>query len=137
LFSETKKAFPLGSTSDRFISTSRHSQCGEAARFFWDGMEHVDPIKEAKAAASRIDSRISNLAIECAKVGLDWEDVLVQSAREKNRMLELGLTPSEGSPDNTEMEEEDEEIETDESDIGSSSHQTRRTKHSRKKSDES
>jgi capsid protein len=85
LFSEPKNGL-LNSNGKTF--------CGQAAKFFWDGMEHVDPIKEAKAAASRIDSRVSNLAIECAKVGLDWEDVLVQAAREKNRMLELGLTPT-------------------------------------------
>jgi len=84
-------------------------------KFFWDGMEHVDPIKEAKAAASRIDARISNLAIECAKTGLDWEDVLVQAARERMRMLELGLTPSIITETQT-LEEEDEETETDEPD---------------------
>ncbi|MDR1478832.1 MAG: phage portal protein [Planctomycetaceae bacterium] len=89
--------------------------CGQVAKFFWDGMEHVDPIKEAKAASNRIDSRISNLAIECAKVGLDWEDVLVQAARERNRMLELGLPTTENLP---RLEKENEEMETDESDIG-------------------
>jgi lambda family phage portal protein len=71
--------------------------CGRVAKFFWDGMEHVDPIKEAKAAASRIDSKVSNLAIECAKVGLDWEEVLVQAAREKNRMVELELFATSNS----------------------------------------
>ncbi|GHT30854.1 phage portal protein [Planctomycetales bacterium] len=101
--------------------------CGEAARFFWDGMEHVDPIKEAKAAASRIDSRVSNLAIECAKVGLDWEDVLVQAAREKNRMLELGLTPAMTETQTLENED-DEEMETDEDDTGTSEDSVRRGK---------
>jgi capsid protein len=71
--------------------------CGRVAKFFWDGMEHVDPSKEAKAAASRIDSKVSNLAIECAKVGLDWEEVLVQAAREKNRMIELELLTNSNS----------------------------------------
>ncbi|GHT10290.1 hypothetical protein FACS1894170_02140 [Planctomycetales bacterium] len=101
--------------------------CGQFAKFFWDGMEHVDPIKEAKAAASRIDSRVSNLAIECAKVGLDWEDVLVQAAREKNRMLELGLTPAMTETQTLENED-DEEMETDEDDTGTSEDSVRRGK---------
>jgi lambda family phage portal protein len=61
------------------------------ARFYWDGIEHVDPIKEANAATAKIDAGISNLSIECAKLGYDWEDVLAQAAREQKRMKELGL----------------------------------------------
>ncbi|MDR2763122.1 MAG: phage portal protein [Planctomycetaceae bacterium] len=97
--------------------------------WFWDGMEHVDPFKEAKAASARVESRISNLAIECAKVGLDWEDVLVQAAREKNRMLELGLTINEVSPDEIEPEieeDENEEVEIDESNARTASNKVYR-----------
>jgi capsid protein len=109
-----------------------NTNCDATARcWFWDGMEHVDPIKEAKAAAARIDSQVSNLAIECAKVGLDWEDVLVQAAREQNRKRELGLTLSNNNNKNnsdTESEDDDEEedIETDESASRTGSRQSRR-----------
>ena len=93
--------------------------------WFWDGMEHVDPLKEAKASAARIDSRTSNLAIECAKQGLDWEDVLNQAAKEKERMRILKL---DDTPFNYEKykddEEEDDEI--DESDAATEPDQTRR-----------
>ncbi|MCL2348429.1 MAG: hypothetical protein FWC50_09230, partial [Planctomycetaceae bacterium] len=59
--------------------------------FFWDGVEHVDPMKEANAAVARINSRVSNLAIECSKLGRDWEDVLTQAAKEEKLMSKLGL----------------------------------------------
>lgn len=111
---------------DGLLNCNGKTFCGQFAKFFWDGMEHVDPIKEAKAAASRIDSRVSNLAIECAKVGLDWEDVLVQAAREKNRMQELGLTPA--IIETQTLEEEYEEMETDESDAGTGEDSVRRSK---------
>ena len=48
-------------------------------------------MKEAKAAVARIDSRVSNLAIECAKYGRDWEDVLTQAAKEDKLIRKLGL----------------------------------------------
>jgi lambda family phage portal protein len=116
------KKSKINNRNDKVVSPV--SRC-----WFWDGMEHVDPIKEAKAAASRIDSRVSNLAIECAKVGLDWEDVLKQAAREKNLMLELGLTPTTIRYDKSEPdleEEEYEENEVDESDVGTDSYQASR-----------
>jgi capsid protein len=101
-----------GVLSQRNISIGR----GASARccWFWDGIEHVDPMKEAKAAATRVETRTSNLAIECAKLGLDWEDVLNQAAKERQRMIELGL-----NPDHTiilEKDEDEEDIEIDEAD---------------------
>jgi lambda family phage portal protein len=67
------------------------------AKFYWDGVEHVDPLKEANASIARKESYLSNLMIECSKIGLDWEDVLIQKAREKKRMEELGLTDADFS----------------------------------------
>ena len=89
LFREPKNAFPQ---TRRMNNASSASICGEAVHFFWDGLEHVDPMKEARAASVRVESRISNLAIECAKQGLDWEDVLNQAARERERMIALGIS---------------------------------------------
>ena len=112
LFKEPHRAFPLRKnfTANHLPPASSLSRC-----WFWDGMEHVDPIKEAKAAATRIDSRTSNLAIECAKLGLDWEDVLKQAAKERQRMIELGLDPVE-TKTILEKDEDEEDTETNEAD---------------------
>jgi capsid protein len=110
---------------ENLFNRNHKSFCGRLVKFFWDGMEHVDPIKEAKAAAARMDSRVSNLAIECAKVGLDWEDVLMQAAREETRMRELGLSRSPITETQT-LEDEDEDIEIDESDAGTDAGHLRR-----------
>jgi len=55
----------------------------------WDG---VDPIKDATSAALRVANHISNLTIECADRGLDFDDVAIQRAEEKIVLNELGLT---------------------------------------------
>ena len=59
--------------------------------WFWEGTEHVDPIKEAKAQEIRLKSGVTTLAEECAKKGKDWEKVCQQRAREREKMKELGL----------------------------------------------
>jgi len=97
-------------------------------------MEHVDPMKEAKAAATRIDSMTSNLAIECAKNGRDWEDVLKQAAKERQRMIDLGLDIPDSTKTNLENEKDDEEDDTDEADAAPEPDPPRRKK--RRRSDE-
>lgn len=57
-----------------------------------DGRGWVDPLKEAQASRERRDGLVSTLQRECAEQGLDWEEVLEQVARERQRMAELGLT---------------------------------------------
>jgi len=59
--------------------------------WFWPGREHVDPVKEANAQKTRLESLTTTLSEECAKQGLDWEDVLDQRARELKKMKALGL----------------------------------------------
>jgi len=61
-------------------------------QWFWDGQEHVDPAKEAKAQAMRLASMTTNLAGEYAKHGKDWETELRQIAKEQKLMVELGLS---------------------------------------------
>lgn len=78
-------------------------------QWFWDGLEHVDPQKEATAQATRLQSNTTTLAAEFAKSGLDWESELRQRAREMALMRELGLTTEQAAPaatnnDNTEDE---------------------------------
>lgn len=63
--------------------------------FYWDGFEHVDPVKEANAQAVRLAARTTNLSIEYGKQGRDWEDELLQIARERDKMVELGILPAD------------------------------------------
>ena len=69
-------------------------------QWFWDGMEHVDPYKEANAQKLRLASNTTTLAYEYARQGRDWEEELRQIAREKNLMRELGLTSDDLNKNN-------------------------------------
>ncbi|MBX3403808.1 MAG: phage portal protein [Phycisphaeraceae bacterium] len=62
--------------------------------WFWDGVEHVDPAKEANAQATRLANHTTTLAAEFARQGRDWEQELRQRAKELTLMNELGLTPA-------------------------------------------
>jgi len=76
-------------------------------QFFWDGMEHVDPAKEANAQATRLASHTTTLAYEYARQGKDWEAELRQRAKERQLMKELGLAAEEAVQPANEEEEED------------------------------
>ena len=67
-------------------------------QWFWDGTEHVDPAKEARAQETRLKNHTTTLAHEFARQGKDWEAELRQRAREKTLMNELGLLGVEVSP---------------------------------------
>ena len=67
-------------------------------QWFWDGHEHVDPLKEANAQATRLTSHTTTLADEYAKRGQDWETQLEQRARELRLMRSLGLTDAQALP---------------------------------------
>ncbi len=77
------------------------------------GRGWVDPVKEAKAAHLRMQIGLSTLEDECASQGLDWEEVLEQLAREKAKIMELGLSINDvnsilnTTPNNQEEEDED------------------------------
>jgi len=51
----------------------------------------LDPVKEANAASIRMTQGISSLQDECSAMGKDWEDVLLQKAKEEKLAKELGL----------------------------------------------
>jgi len=68
--------------------------------WFFDGTEHVDPAKEATAQKIRLENGSTNLAIECAKKGLDWEEVKEQRAREIEKDKELGLVKETAPQEN-------------------------------------
>lgn len=76
-------------------------------QWFWDGVEHVDPAKEATAQATRLANNTTTLAIEYARQGKDWEEQLRQRAKEKELLTELGLSPSEGEPARNDAVDED------------------------------
>jgi len=69
-----------------------------AHQWFWDGREHVDPAKEALSQERRLASNTTTLAMEYAKLGLDWEEQLRQRAKEKRLMEELGLAAKDAVP---------------------------------------
>jgi lambda family phage portal protein len=73
-------------------------------QWFWDGREHVDPLKEANAQTARLDSHTTTLADEYARRGLDWETQLRQRAKEIALIKELGLPMSNQQPAEDEEE---------------------------------
>jgi len=65
--------------------------------WFWPGIEHVDPYKEAKAQEVRLKSKVTTLSDEYARKGQDWEEKLRQLAREVEVQKELGLLDEKGA----------------------------------------
>lgn len=65
------------------------------ARFIFGGRGWVDPVKEAQAAALRIETGISTLEKECAEQGDDFEEVMDQRAIELRMAAERGLTTAQ------------------------------------------
>ncbi len=83
-------------------------------QFFFDGHEHVDPLKESSAQALRLANHTTTYADEYARRGLDWETQLRQRAKELELMAELGLTPPGPSPSHTDEEPDAERDDQDE-----------------------
>jgi capsid protein len=72
---------------------------------------YVDPVKEAQAAAMRMDSLVSTLQRECAEQGLDYDETLDQIAAEADEMKARGierraLNRGEGDPQPESVPEE-------------------------------
>lgn len=67
--------------------------------WFFPGMEHVDPVKEASAQQKRIQARTTTYAAEFARQGRDWRNEFRQIAAEQSLMRDLGiLPPTPGAP---------------------------------------
>jgi len=60
-------------------------------QWFFDGDDHIDPVKEANAQRIRLLSHTTTLAHEFARQGRDWEAELEQRAREIAKAKSLGL----------------------------------------------
>ncbi len=82
-------------------------------QWFWDGVEHVDPAKEANAQSTRLASNTTTLAAEYAKQGKDWEAELRQRAKEVALMKELGLSNDEIQPSTQETPSREDENDED------------------------
>lgn len=68
-----------------------HPLEGWPHQWFWDGFEHVDPEKEARAQQTRLQTSTTTLADEYARKGQDWETMLRQRAKELQLMAKLGI----------------------------------------------
>jgi len=109
---EAVKVFDLPDFANASSGTDAEHQ------WFWEGREHVDPLKEAKAQGERLANHTTTLAFEYSRQGKDYETELRQRAKEHKLMDKLGLSPAQSTPTPTNQEEadddEEEEIETDE-----------------------
>ena len=87
-----------GRYSDAALARAKRKALGQDSvavacphQWFWDGHEHVDPLKEASAQAERLANNTTTLATEYARQGKDWETEVRQRAKEVALMKELGL----------------------------------------------
>jgi lambda family phage portal protein len=71
---------------------------GVPHQWFWDGGEHVDPEKEARAQETRLNNNTTTLAEEYGRRGKDWEVEVRQRAEEKKLLKELGLESTAVAP---------------------------------------
>jgi len=60
-------------------------------QWFWDGIQHVDPVKEAVAQKTRLASGTTTLAAEYAAENKDYETEMRQRNKEAELQLELRL----------------------------------------------
>lgn len=65
----------------------------------WDGFASIDPLKDANAAKTRKESCLTTMERECGEVGEDWEEVIEQQQRERDKCLAAGL-PDPYAPSN-------------------------------------
>lgn len=73
------------------VTLKTHLPYLTACRFTGSPAIQADPVKGAKAAELRLSNGTSTLQQECADMGLDWQDVMRQRAKESALAKELGL----------------------------------------------
>ena len=96
-------------------STFRHIPIAKlpAHTWFWDGLLHVDPEKEAKAQKIRLENGTTTYAREFSRNGEDWLVQFNQRAKEQAVLTELGLEFGDkaapmSEPDENQGDDEDE-----------------------------
>ncbi len=85
---------------------------GATHQWFWDGHEHVDPAKEAKAQETRLRNHTTTLAEEFARRGRDWEAELRQRGKEVALTKELGLSVASAATSSNDTKFNDDENES-------------------------
>ena len=79
---------------DRLIHPADYVGADDTSHtWMWDGFEHVDPVKEANAAATRLAIGLTSLSEECALEGKDVETVTARRQREIQDYQQRGLPP--------------------------------------------
>lgn len=73
-------------------------------KWTWHAAASVDPIKDAKAEQQRLANGTTTLRDECAARGFDWEEVIVQRAREMEALQTAGLAAADGKKQSKEIE---------------------------------
>jgi capsid protein len=81
--------------------------------WFYEYQGHVDPLKESRGQEIRLKNNVTNLAIEYALMGRDWEVEVRQRGKEKRLLKELGLTDEDVTPSQNNHDEREEEDEDD------------------------
>ena len=84
-----EEAIDLGLVKAPGFYENRRAYC--AAKWIGPGRGWVDPVKEATAAKIRMVNNLSTLQMECAEQGQDYEEVLLQTARERKDRESLNL----------------------------------------------
>lgn len=88
--------------AEYLITTNIYSINGNTAwpevQWYWPGHEHVDPVKEANAQRIRLNSLTTTLEDEYAMRGEDWLRKVIQIAKERGLLAELGLTLEDAAP---------------------------------------
>jgi len=87
-FAEWSRVYRLARSDAAKILASKQ-------QWYWDGQEHVDPLKEANAQGVRLANGTTTLAIENAAQGQDWEQVqdqwLLEIGRAAEGLKKIGL----------------------------------------------
>lgn len=60
-------------------------------KWLWPGIEHVDPVKEAKAQEIRLNNLTTTLQIEYGRDGIDYEAALDQIEKEQKMIRDKGI----------------------------------------------
>lgn len=76
------------------LSLAQQVALRDRTTWFWDGTEHVDPAKEAKAQELRLKNKTTTLAREYARDGRDWKQEIAQLAAEQTALESVGLSES-------------------------------------------
>jgi len=84
------RVYPAWEAEDRIFYPADYSKLDTywtPHKWFWDGSEHIDPLKEAQAQDIRLTNASTNLANELGQEGRDWEAEMDQNYAEKKKKL--------------------------------------------------